>query len=112
MSLNFKNEVQLRGILKTIQPLPRGRKTMYLLRVETQRAYNDREGVAQIKKDIHPVTAWPGRHIPEDDLKRLRPGNVVFIKGHNAYEPQFHVFAESVTLSRSTASTVATPIKI
>lgn len=112
MSLNFKNEVQIRGVLKSIKGLPRGNKTMYSLKVETERAYTDREGKPKIKKDLHPIIAWPGRHIPEQDIKRLRPGNVIFVKGHNNYEPEFHVFAESITLSRASASDVQTPVKI
>lgn len=112
MSLSFKNEVQLRGIIRSVKALPRGSKSMYSMQVETQRAYVDRAGNANIRKENHPVVAWPGRHIPEEELRRLRAGNVVYIKGHLNYEPEFHIFAESVTLSRTAAAGVETPVKI
>lgn len=110
--MNFKNETQLRGILREIKALPRGQKTMYELTVETQRAYKDRDGNAQIRKDLHPVVAWPGRNLPLEDLRRLRTGNILFIKGHNSYEPRFHVFAESITVSSASSDNIQTPVKI
>lgn len=110
--MNFKNEIQLRGILRSVKALPRGNKTMYSLSVETQRAYRDREGNPKIKKDIHPVIAWPGRNLPEDELRRLKSGNVIYVRGHNAYEPEFHVFAEDITISKNSASNIETPVKI
>lgn len=110
--MDFKNEVILRGIITEIRPLPRGNRTLYNLKVKTQRAYYDRNGTAQIKDEIHPCAAWPGRNNNPEKLRSLRVGDIVYIKGILAEEPVTHVFVNNITISKERIKDIKTGVKI
>ncbi len=110
--MEYKNEVRLRGILTEIRPLPRGARTMYEFKIKTIRAFVDKEGNTRSNEDVHPCVAWPGRAITAERLRSLRPGNIIFVTGHLCYKPQTHVFAETLTVSKESATGMNPSMKI
>ena len=110
--MEYKNEVRLRGILTEIRPLPRGNRTMYQFKVKTLRAFVDKDGNTRSNEEEHHCVAWPGRAIPAEKLRALRPGNIIFVTGHLCYKPQTYVFAESLTVSKESATGMNPSMKI
>ncbi len=98
--MEFKNEVQLRGILMEIKRIQLEKNSMYILSVQTQDAYRTRSGESIIREDLHTCKVFPGKTVTLDKLKTLRKGMIIYIKGQLRYEPNAHVFIQSLTISK------------
>lgn len=100
--MNFKNIIYIRGIIQEKEAQQRGSRTMYALTVMTKEILPRKDGSVNIREELLPCVAWPGKYISTEKLRSITTGNVVYIKGRLSSNPELHVFIEELTVSKDT----------
>lgn len=83
--MEYKNLIQLRGVVKSAETVPYGQKHLCKFTVLTRYAYSGRNGDNVFEDTLHHCTAFSGQKIPVETLRKIQSGSVVYVTGRQRH---------------------------